>query len=137
MGIINGGIQEVDASMPVFFHKPDRSDSIDVRLIRNKVVSVNYTDYFDKHPNLRGPYELTITLEFLAQIPEVEQLADADVRRRIYEDLYLSDLSHMIVDTEKYINDPNYSAASDTESRLKRENVVGKSGYIETTLTVK
>ena len=66
-----------------------------------------------------------------------EPVTDADVRRRIYEDLYLSDLSHMIVDTEKYINDPNYSAASDTESRLKRENVVGKSGYIETTLTVK
>ena len=131
LGIQNGGIQQVASTVPVFFHKPDEMELIDVPVLANPVIRINYEDYINKHPTLRSPYELTLTVEYVEKCPEVEALPDESMRKRIYDDLALSGYFIMEVDLAKYMADPNYSAALETARRLEAESIIGGHRYME------
>lgn len=130
-GIKNGGIDSVHSGLPVFFHKPDAMDDVDVPVLANPVVRIGYEDFYAKHPDLARPYELTITLEYIEKCPEVEALADPAIRKRIYDDLALSGFQMLEIDTQQYIDNPEYSAALETAKRLEAESIIGGHRYID------
>lgn len=115
--IITGDISQVDDTMPDFFWQAADYHRIQAPVMANHLMVLQYRDYAQKHPSLKRPYRVAIVVEYLERHPDIEALADAALRERIYADLAISEYSMLVIDVDRYKNDPDYSAASEIRDR--------------------
>ena len=103
---------------PLFFYEPRPYEPAHSLVAGQRVVPFVYFDYERKHPDLRQAYEVTLIMEYVPKINEVEALTDANLRKRIYEDL--ADCPFPVIEgfeIAKY-TDPSYSVGREMQKKL-------------------
>lgn len=116
-GLGSGDLTGVGSNMPDFFWEPTEYYRVQAEPIGDRQLTINYRDFAAKHPDLRKPYQVTLIVEYVETHPEVEAVADATLRARIYEDLLNSDFTCLPIDVAKYQADPMYSAVAELRQR--------------------
>ena len=105
---------------PLFFFEPRPFEPANSPVLAQRVLPFVYRDYERKHPALRQPYEVTIIMQYVPKIKEVEALPDAKLRQRIYEDLAECEFSVIEgFEVAKYA-DPSYRIGDEMKKKLDK-----------------